>query len=111
MSMPWSRLTASVGALDFGFKKGRDLNRRAARALLAGIVLIWLVAAAYLVLVSQTTVMARRIQDMREQLATLERENCLLEQEIAVRQSVDALLRAAAAQGFAPAAAVEFVEP
>jgi len=111
MSGPLHRLTSSVGALDFGFRKGHDLNRQAARALFVVIVLIWLVTAAYLVLVSQTTVLARRIQDLREQLASLERENCLLEQEIAAWQAVDRLWRAAAEQGLAPATAVEFVEP
>lgn len=99
------------GAWDFGFRKGSDLSRRAALFLLLLLVLVWLVAGAYLVLVSQTMVAARRVQGLREELARLQKENALLEQRIAKIQTVERLRRAAEEMGFVPAIQVEFVEP
>jgi hypothetical protein len=102
---------AGFGAWSFGFKRGPELSRRAALFLLLLVLFVWLVAAAYLLLVSQTMIAARRVQDLRDQLICLCKENAALEREIAERQTVEGLLREAEAMGFVPTARLEFVEP
>ncbi len=99
------------GFWPFGFPRGTELSRRTAAVLLAVLVLVWLVAGSYLVLVSQTAIAARRIQAMRDELALLQKENAVLEQQLAEYLTLDRLHQAAEAMGFMPAERVEFVEP
>jgi len=88
-----------------------ELTRRAAVLILLLTLVIWLVLGAYLVLVSQTLVAARRVQGLRDELNALYKENAALEQQIAARQVVSVLLQQAEAQGFLPATRIEYLEP
>jgi cell division protein FtsL len=96
---------------DFGFKRGGDLSQRTAKLLLVLLLVIWLVAGIYLVVVSQTMIAARRIQALRDELAYLQKENAILEEAIADRLSVANLWWAAENDGLSPSNQVEFVEP
>ena len=100
-----------VGFWAFGFKKGQELGRRTVAFILVLVVVVWLVAAAYLILVSRAMVAARRVQGARDQLTALYKENAILEQQIAAQQAVEKLSWEAERAGFVPAARFEFVEP
>lgn len=103
---------ALVGWLgDWHWKKGADLDRRSALVLVSLVGLVWLIAAAYLVLVSQTMVLGRRIQGLRDQVAAFQRENNILQQQIAEQQSASDLLRDATGLGFGAAVEMVLVEP
>ncbi len=96
--------------LAHGFRqRGLVLHRRSVSVLLALMVVVWLAVGGYLVLVSQAMIAARRVQDLREELAQLQEENAALERRIAEFQSIDRLLEAAEAEGFGPPTNVEFV--
>ena len=71
---------------------------------------VWLIAAAHLGLVSWTMVSARRVQNLRDDLARLQRDNALLERRVARMESVSRLLAEAEAEGFVLPSHVEFVE-
>lgn len=92
----------------FGWRKGGDLDRRAALALGAVLTVAWLVAAAYLALSSYTLLRARHVQSLREELLSLQQENASLEARIGERLS--AVIQTVAGMGFVPAA-VEIVSP
>jgi|YNPNPStandDraft_1061719.scaffolds.fasta_scaffold08134_4 beta-lactamase regulating signal transducer with metallopeptidase domain len=103
---------AGFGWWNFGFRQGEGLSSQAATLVLAVILAIWLVAAAYLVLVSQTMVAARRVQLLRDELSYWQEQNAHLEEQIATRVDVRELMRSAESQGLVfPAAQVDFVEP
>jgi hypothetical protein len=119
--VPGSETAAQTRRWEFGFlirdlrhgfrRNGPNLSRRAALSLLLGMALVWLLAGAYLVLVSQTMIAARRVQDMRDHLLQMHRENADLEQEVAKRLVVDRLLGEVEGDGYAPATRIEYVEP
>lgn len=107
-----STRTVGLGWWNFGFRQDDDLSPQAATLVLAVLLAIWLIAAAYLVLVSQTMVTARRVQALRDELSYWQEQNALLEAQIADRVDVHELLRAAEGQGLAfPATQIDFVEP
>lgn len=100
------------GWWNFGFRQGDDLSPQAATLVLAVLLAIWLIAAVYLVLVSQTMVTARRVQLLRDELSYWQEQNARLEEQIATRLNVHELMRSAERQGLVfPAAQVDFVEP
>lgn len=108
---PVSGAGSGLWIWDFGFRKGSDLSRRAVLFLLLLMVMVWLVAGAYLVLVSQTMMAARRLQALRDEVVRLQKENALFERLLAEMQAVERLRQEAVKMGFAPAARLEFVEP
>ena len=97
--------------LQHGFRRqGADLSRRSAQFLLFLVTVVWLIAAAHLGLVSWTMVAARRVQNLRDDLARLQRDNAILEHRVAQMESVSYLLAEAEAEGFVFPTRVEFVE-
>lgn len=100
---------SSLGLWEFGFRKGADLDRRAALLLLLLLLLVWLLGMVYLMLVSRTVVEARHIQDLRDQLTSLRQDNAAIEQKIAQMQAVEGLLQTARGMGLTPASRLEFV--
>ncbi|MBN1954611.1 MAG: hypothetical protein JW900_06120 [Anaerolineae bacterium] len=92
-------------------RRGLDLSWQAMSVILALLVIVWLVTGSYLVVVSQTMVAARRIQELRDRVAALQRANAILEQEIMELEAMDNLLGKAQEQGFGIPSRVEFVEP
>jgi cell division protein FtsL len=95
-----------------GIKRGRfEISPRTARYLSALVVVLTLVAALYLMLVSQTAARGRHIQQLQTELFRLRRENEQLEVELASESSVSRLWERAIDLGFAPAEQVEFLQP
>lgn len=93
-----------------GIKRGRfEMDRRTAFYLLAFAVVMTLVAAVYLMLVSQTAARGRHIQQLQVELFRLQRENEQLEVEIARECAVPHLWERATGMGFVPAEQVEFL--
>ncbi|MCP4539062.1 MAG: hypothetical protein GY832_18155 [Chloroflexi bacterium] len=93
-----------------GIKRGRfEMDRRTASSLLAFAVAMTLVAAAYLMLVSQTAARGRHIQQLQVELFRLQRENEQLEVEIARESAISHLWERATEMGFTPAEHVEFL--
>jgi cell division protein FtsB len=95
-----------------GIKRGRfEVNRRTALYLFIAVFVLVLVASLYLMLVSQTAARGRRIEQLRAELAWLEKENEQLEVEIAKEASIARLRSRAIELGFGPAETVEFLFP
>ena len=95
-----------------GIKRGRfEMSPRMALRLFALVVVLTLVAALYLVLVSQTAARGRHIQQLEAELFHLQRENEQLEVELASESSVSRLWERAVELGFVPADDVEFLLP
>jgi cell division protein FtsL len=93
-----------------GIKRGRfEMNRRTIVYCLAVVALLVLIATLYLMLVSQTAARGRRIEQLREELVWLKKENEQLEVEIAKASSISRLRSRAIELGFAPAEQVEFL--
>ncbi len=105
--------TERLGAwLIHAFRWDRQgISRKGFWVLLTLLLVVWLVSAAYLVLVGQTTVVALRIQNLREELAYWQEENEALLQKIAERQAVVSLWQQAQERGFVFPERIEFVEP
>lgn len=93
----------------FGWRKGGDLNRRAALAVGGLLVLIWLVGSFYLALSSYALLRARYVQGLREELLRLQQENALLEERIGERLFM--VIQAVPQTGFVPATQIEVVDP
>jgi len=93
-----------------GIKRGRhDVGPRAVLCLFTLVVVLALVAALYLTLVSQTAARGRHIEQLREELFRLRRENEQLEVEIAEEGSIERLRERADELGFGPADRLEFL--
>ncbi len=93
-------------------KRGRsEMDRRVFLAALGTIVVVALVAALYLVLVSNTAAQGRHIQQLQLELSRIRRENEQLEVEIAREASIERLWKRAVELGFEflPVEMVEFV--
>ena len=95
-----------------GIKRGRfEVNRRTALYLFAVVFVLTLVAVLYLMLVSQTAARGRRIEQLRRDLAWLEKENEHMEVQIADEGSISSLMRRAVENGFVRVEQVEYVYP
>lgn len=97
-----------------GIKRGRfEVSPRTILYLVAFVIALTLVATLYLMLVSQTAARGRHIEQLREELFRLQRENEQLEVEVARESSTPRLLERALDLGldFAPAGQVEFLFP
>jgi cell division protein FtsL len=95
-----------------GIKRGRfEVSRRTVVAVLALAVVLTLVAALYLMLVSQTAARGRHIEQLQAELARLQRENAQLEVQIAREGSVSRLIQRAYELGFVPAEQVDYLHP
>jgi cell division protein FtsL len=95
-----------------GIKRGRfEMNLRTALYLFALAVVLTLVAALYLMLVSQTAARGRHIQQLQAELFRLRRENEQLEVELASEGSISRLWERAIELGFTPDQEVEFLVP
>jgi len=93
-----------------GVKQGRlEKNPRIALYLGVLVVALTLLAAFYLLLVSQTAAKGRHIEQLQAELFRLQRENERLEIEIAEKSAVSRLVERATALGFVPAEHVEFL--
>jgi cell division protein FtsL len=93
-----------------GIKRGRfEMNRRTILYFSAVVALLVMLATLYLMLVSQTAARGRHIEQLREELAYLKKENEQLEVDIAKASSVSRLHRRAIELGFVPAEQVEFL--
>jgi cell division protein FtsL len=95
-----------------GIKRGRfEVSRRTALDLFAVVFVLTLVAVLYLMLVSQTAARGRRIEQLRRDLAWLEKENEHIEVQIADESSISSLVRRAVENGFIQVGQVEYVYP
>jgi cell division protein FtsL len=95
-----------------GIKRGRfEMNRRTILYVSVVVALLVVLATLYLVLVSQTAARGRHIEQLREELAWLKKENEQLEVEIAKASSIVRLRSRAIELGFVPAEQVEFLSP
>lgn len=95
-----------------GIKRAHlEMGRRMAVYLVALVVVLALVAALYLMLVSQTAAQGRHIQQLQTELFRLQRENEQLEVEVAAMSSVARLRVRAIELGFVPAEQVDFLLP
>ena len=95
-----------------GIKRGRfEMNRRTILYVSFVVALLVVLATLYLMLVSQTAARGRHIEQLREELAWLRKENEQLEVEIAKASSIARLRDRAIELGFAPAEQVEFLSP
>jgi cell division protein FtsL len=95
-----------------GIKRGRfEMSRRTILYVSVVVALLVALATLYLVLVSQTAARGRHIEQLREELAWLKKENEQLEVEIAKASSIVRLQRRAIGLGFVPAEQVEFLSP
>ena len=93
-----------------GIKRGRfEMSRRTLVYFAVIVALLVLVAALYLMLVSRTAAQGRHIEQLREELAWLKKENEQLEVEIAKVDSVSRLWNRAIELGFVPADQVEYL--
>jgi cell division protein FtsL len=93
-----------------GIKRGRfEVNRRTLLYLFAVVAVLVLIATLYLMLVSQTAARGRRIEQLREELVSLRKENEQLEVEIAKESAISRLRSRAIELGFMPAEQVEFL--
>ena len=93
-----------------GIKRGRlEVSSRIAFYLFAPVVALALVAALYLMLISQTAARGRHIEQLRTELFRLQRENEQLEVEIAREGSVSDLWQRAVELNLVPAEQVEFL--
>ena len=95
-----------------GIKRGRfEWDRQKARYTLAAIIGATLIAALYLLMVSQTAAQGRHIEQLRSELLQLEAQNESLEEEIARQSAVSVVTTRAAALGYVPVVAgqVEFL--
>jgi cell division protein FtsL len=93
-----------------GIKRGRfEMNRRTILYVSVVVALLVVLATLYLMLVSQTAARGRHIEQLREELAWLKKENEQLEVDIAKASSVSRLQRRAIELGFVPAEQVEFL--
>jgi cell division protein FtsL len=95
-----------------GIKRGRfEMSRRTILYVSVMVVLLVVLATLYLMLVSQTAARGRRIEQLREELAWLKKENEQLEVDIAKASSIARLRSRAIELGFVPAERVEFLAP
>ena len=95
-----------------GIKRGHfEVSRRMVVAVCALIAVLTLVAALYLMLVSQTAARGRHIEQLQAELAHLQRENAQLEVQIAGEGSVSRLIQRAYDLGFVPAEQVDYLRP
>lgn len=93
-----------------GIKRGRfEMNRRTILYVSIVVALLVVLATLYLMLVSQTAARGRRIEQLREELAWLRKENEQLEVEIAKASSMARLRSRALELGFVLAEQVEFL--
>lgn len=93
-----------------GIKRGRfEMGPRTSLYLGALVVVLTLVAALYLMLVSQTAARGRHIEQLQAELFRLERENQQLQLETAMEGSVSRLWERTIELGFAPAEQVDFL--
>ncbi len=93
-----------------GIKRGRfEMDRRILVRVGAAVVTVTLLAALYLMLVSQTAARGRHIQQLQAELFRLQRESEQLEVDIARAGSVSNLRERALELGFGPAEQVVFL--
>jgi cell division protein FtsL len=95
-----------------GIKRGRfEMSRRTILYVSVVVALLVVLATLYLMLVSQTAARGRHIEQLREELTWLQKENEHLEVEIAKTSSIAHLRSRAMELGFVPAEQVEFLSP
>jgi hypothetical protein len=93
-----------------GVKRGRfAIAPQIMRGLAAFVVLATVLAVAYLLLVSQTAARGRHIEELREELFQVRRENEQLELQIAIESSVVWLRQRAAEKGYGQVGQTEFL--
>jgi cell division protein FtsL len=93
-----------------GIKRGRfEMNRRTILYASVVVALLVVIAALYLMLVSQTAARGRHIEQLREELAWLKKENEQLEVDIAKASSIARLYRRAVELGFVQVEQVEYL--
>lgn len=93
-----------------GIKRGQfEMGPRTAIYSFALVVGLTLVAALYLILVSRTAACGRHIEQLQEELVSLQRENAQLEVMIAREGSVSRLGERAVEMDFVPAERVEYL--
>ena len=93
-----------------GIKRGQlEIGPRTAIYSFALVVGLTLVAALYLILVSQTAACGRHIEQLQEELVCLQRETGQLEVRIAREGSVSRLRERAVEMDFVPAERVEYL--
>jgi hypothetical protein len=101
-----------VAWVTHGFRaRGVRLDSRLVALLLVLVLLICLLAAVRLLLASCVTAAGRHLQDVRDELSQLQRQNATLEIEVAGMQAAGPLLERAQAMGLRPAAKFAFIDP
>ncbi len=103
MSVLWQQQTHGVP------KREEQANRKVARLFLLTVLVIALLAAAYLGLVAWNVRLARQVWTMENQLMTLERQNQALITEIARLSSIPVLQDRSVKRGYQPAKTVDFI--
>ena len=103
MSVLWQKQTHGVP------KQTEQANRKVAMLFLGGVLIVTLLAAAYLGLVAWNVRLARQVWTMENQLMTMERQNQALMTEVARLSSIPVLQDRSVKLGYQPAKTVDFI--
>jgi len=103
MSVLWQQKTHGV------MRRQGQANRMVAWVLFAAVLILTLLAAAYLGLVASNVHNARRVWAMEQELLSVQRENQALGVEVARLSAIPMLQERSVALGYQPAKAVDYI--
>lgn len=103
MSVIWQQKTHGVQ------RRQQKTNRLVARILLGVVLVVTVLATAYLALVASNVRIARQVWDMEKEMGNIQRTNNAIETEIGRLSSIPVLQQRSVALGYQPAATVEYM--
>ncbi len=104
MSVIWQKTTHGV------LRRQEKAHRLVAQLLLGVVIMMSLLAAAYLALAASNVHLARQMWRMENQLVIAQRENEILKVEIVRSSSIPVLQERSVAMGYRPADAVDYLD-
>lgn len=103
MSVIWQQQTHGV------LKRQQNANRFIVKLLLGVVLIVTILAAAYLGLVASNVKIARQVWAMENELVEIQRENHAIRTEIARLSSIPVMQVRSVALSYQPAASVEYL--